>query len=73
MPVANDTDIDVRMAVMQALGRIGGNEAKQFLQKNANDPNEAIRDAIEQALNEISIQDDMTIFQMAPQPGDHEH
>ena len=34
---------------MQALGKIGGNEAKQFLQKNAGDPNEAVREAIEQA------------------------
>jgi HEAT repeat protein len=70
--VANDEDIDVRLALIQALGKIGGNEAKQFLQKNANDPNEAVRDAIETALNEITILDDMTVFEMGAQSGEHE-
>ena len=72
LPVANNEDIDVRLAVIQALGKIGGNEAKQYLQKNAADPNEAIQDAIETALKEISIIDDMTVFQMAPPPEKHE-
>ena len=62
-----------RLAVIQALGKIGGNEAKLYLQKNANDPNEAVRDAIETALNEISILDDMTVMEIAPQPDEHEH
>ena len=73
LPVANDEDIDVRLAMIHTLGKIGGNEAKQYLQKNAGDPNEAVRDAIETALNEISIIDDMTVFEMAPPPEQHEH
>ena len=72
LPVANDEDIDVRLAVIQAVGKIGGNEAKQYLQKNTADPNEAVRDAIVTALNEISIIDDMTVFEMAPPPDKHE-
>ena len=73
IPAANDEDIDVQLAVMQALGKIGGNEAKLYLQKHADEPNEALRDAIETALNEISILDDMTALEIAPQPDEHEH
>jgi len=43
IPAANDEDIDVQLAVMQALGKIGGNEAKLYLQKHADEPNEALR------------------------------
>jgi len=73
LPVANDEDIDVHLAVIQALGKIGGNEAKQYLKKNVNDPNEAVKEAIETALNEIAILDNMTVFEIAPQPDQHEH
>jgi HEAT repeat protein len=73
IPAANDEDIDVQLAVMQALGKIGGNEAKLFLQKHADEPNEALKDAIETALNEISILDDMTALEITPQPDEHEH
>jgi HEAT repeat protein len=73
IPAANDEDIDVQLAVFQAMGKIGGNEAKLFLQKHADEPNEALRDAIETALNEISILDDMTALEITPQPDEHEH
>ena len=73
IPAANDEDIDVQVAVMQALGKIGGNEAKLYLQKHADEPNEALKDAIDTALNEISILSDMTVFDIAPQSDKHEH
>ena len=73
IPAANDEDIDVQLAVIQALGKIGGNEAKLYLQKHADEPNEALRDAIETALKEISILGDMTALDIAPQPDTHEH
>ena len=73
MPMATDEDIDVQLAVIQSLGKIGGNEAKLFLQKHAGDPNEAVAEAIETALNEISIVDDMTALEVAPPPDEHEH
>jgi HEAT repeat protein len=73
IPAANDEDIDVQLAVIQALGKIGGNEAKLYLQKHADEPNEALRDAIETALKEISILGDMNVLDIAPQPDNHEH
>jgi HEAT repeat protein len=73
IPAAIDEDIDVQLAVIQALGKIGGNEAKQYLQKHAGDPNEAIAEAIETALNEVSIVDDMTAMELAPPTDEHEH
>ena len=73
IPAANDEDIDVQLAVIQALGKIGGNEAKLYLQKHADEPNEALRDAIEMALKEISILGDMNVLDIAPQPDNHEH
>jgi len=63
----------VQLAVIQALGKIGGNEAKLYLQKHADEPNEALRDAIETALKEISILGDMNVLDIAPQPDNHEH
>jgi len=68
IPAVNDEDIDVAGAVIQALGKIGGNEAKLYLQKHADEPNEAVKDAIETALKEISILGDMTVLDIAPQP-----
>jgi HEAT repeat protein len=73
IPAANDEDLDVQLAVFQAMGKIGGNEAKLFLQKHADEPNEALKDAIETALNEISILDDMTALEIAPHTDEHEH
>jgi HEAT repeat protein len=73
IPAVNDEDIDVQVAVIQALGKIGGNEAKLYLQKHADEPNEAVKDAIETALKEISILGDMTVLDIAPQPDKHEH
>ena len=73
IPAVNDEDIDVQVAVIQALGKIGGNEAKLYLQKHADEPNEALKDAIGTALNEISILGDMTVLDIAPQPDNHEH
>jgi HEAT repeat protein len=73
LPIANDEDIDVHLAVIQAMGKIGGNEARQYLKNNVGDPNEAVRDAIETALNEISIIDDMTVFELKPESDKHEH
>jgi HEAT repeat protein len=60
----HDTDIEVRMAVIQALGKIGGIEAKKALQRLANDQNQAITEAVENALSQIEIMEDMTLMEM---------
>jgi hypothetical protein len=57
--------------VIQALGKIGGNEALRYLQSNIDDPDEAVKEAIEQAINEICMNEDMTIFEMEKQSEEH--
>jgi HEAT repeat protein len=60
----HDTDIEVRVAVIQSLGKIGGIEAKKELQRLADDQNPAIREAVENALSQIEIMEDMTLIEM---------
>ncbi|MCX6003988.1 MAG: HEAT repeat domain-containing protein [Chloroflexi bacterium] len=71
LPLANDPDLDVCLATIEALGKIGGNKAKRYLHENSTDSSEAIRDAIEQALAEIELQDDVTLSQMSLPPRGH--
>ena len=49
----NDSDIDVQLATIQALGKIGGSEAKKCLEQCQNNFSETILQATEQALQEI--------------------
>jgi HEAT repeat protein len=67
----HDLDTEVRLAVVQALGKIGGNEAKKGLQKVARDPNDAVSQAVEQALAEIETMENMTLFEL-DLPGDRD-
>jgi len=50
---AGDTDAEVQMAAISALGKIGGSEARQCLKKCLNLKNEAARDAAQAALEEL--------------------
>ncbi len=45
--------IDVQLAAIQALGKIGSSEAKKCLEQCQNNPSEAIRQMAEQALQEL--------------------
>ncbi|MBI2287767.1 MAG: HEAT repeat domain-containing protein, partial [Chloroflexi bacterium] len=51
--LVSNPDIDVRMAAIQALGKIGGTQAKECLELCLDDTSEAIRQTAEQALNEL--------------------
>jgi len=53
----NDPDVDVQVATIQALGKIGGTKAKECLEQCLNNTSEAIRQAAEQALNELAMKE----------------
>ncbi len=52
---SNNPDTEVRLAAIQALGRIGGSEAKQVLTRCLRDPSKAIREMATEALNELEL------------------
>ena len=60
----NDSDTEVQLAVVQSLGKIGGREAKNGLQKASVKAAPAIKETIEQALAEIETAEEMTLFEM---------
>ncbi|MBI4188537.1 MAG: HEAT repeat domain-containing protein [Chloroflexi bacterium] len=51
--LVNSPDVDIQMAAIQALGKIGGTRAKECLEVCSNDTSEAIRQTAEQALIEL--------------------
>lgn len=53
--ISDDDDVDVQMASVQALGKIGGNEAKEYLKKCLEHQSEAVRQAATHALYELEI------------------
>ena len=61
--LVNDPGADVQMAAIQALGKIGGTEAKEFLEHCLGSTSGAIRQTAEQALNEIEAKEDSLSFQ----------
>lgn len=54
----NDIDTDVRIAAIQAAGKIGGTQAKKSLEQCLNHPSEAISQAAKQALLELEAKED---------------
>jgi HEAT repeat protein len=60
--VNDDEDIDVRIAAVQSLGRIGNAPARECLKHFLESNSEAIRQAAEQALNEIEVSEDPLTF-----------
>ncbi len=59
----NDPDSDVQTATIQALGKIGGAEAKECLAKCLNNSSEAIHQAVKHALQELVAKEDPLSFQ----------
>ena len=55
--LTSDTDIDVQLAAIQALGRVGGRDAKEHLKRCLAHPGQAVRDAAGQALNELGAEE----------------
>ena len=53
--LTRDDDAQVRLVAVEALGRIGGNEAKQALQECRDSPDDAMSEAAEDALDEMKF------------------
>jgi HEAT repeat protein len=66
--IKDEEDYQVQEAAIKALGQIGGEQAKQALNKLAKNPQPRIREAAKSALEEIHFCED-PLFQ--PQPGLH--
>ncbi|MFC2034366.1 HEAT repeat domain-containing protein [Chloroflexota bacterium] len=60
--LTSDPDGDVQMATIQALGKIGGEQAKKCLQQCLDNSNEAIKQAAKQLLNEMEINEGQLPF-----------
>jgi HEAT repeat protein len=58
----NDPDMNVQIATIQALGQIGGAQARKYLEQCRREPSEAISQAAEQALKELATIDDPLNF-----------
>ncbi|HEX9369600.1 MAG TPA: HEAT repeat domain-containing protein [Roseiflexaceae bacterium] len=56
-PLLNDGDSEVALAAIWALGQIGGDVAKRLLQQVRKSENEARRQAADEALEELSLED----------------
>jgi len=56
--LTNDRDINVQLAAVQALGKIGGRVAKEHLEQCLSHPDEAIRDAAKQTMDELALGED---------------
>lgn len=51
----HDTDLQVRFCAIEALGQIGGSEARLILRRCLSDPDEQVREAAEEALEELEF------------------
>ncbi|MDZ4231004.1 MAG: HEAT repeat domain-containing protein [Dehalococcoidales bacterium] len=60
--LVKDTDIDIQMAAIRALAKIGGTQAEEFLELCLENADEAIRQAAEQALSGLEQKEDMLPF-----------
>jgi HEAT repeat protein len=67
-----DREVDVRLAAIQALGKIGGKEAEECLEQHLISSNEAIRQAAEDALEEMETwQDPLFVVSETFEVDDH--
>ena len=64
LPLLEDGDLQVQLATVDALGHIGGALAKRALKQCVTHPEELIREAAEEALEEISFADDPIAFNL---------
>jgi HEAT repeat protein len=56
--LTSDNDINVQLMAIQALGKIGGRAAREHLEKCLSHPEEPVRDAARQALEELRFGED---------------
>jgi len=62
--LVDDKDVDVQMAAIQALGKIGNAQAKECLKQCLESASEAIRKAAEEALLIVETEEDPLSFRM---------
>ena len=62
--LVNDPDVDIQMAAIQALGKIGGTMAKECLESCLDSVSGAVRQAAEQALLELETKADQLPFRL---------
>ncbi len=60
----NDDDIDVRMAAIQSLGKIGSISARECLKLCLESRNDAVRETAEEAIQNIEASDDPLSFRL---------
>ncbi|MGC9357323.1 MAG: HEAT repeat domain-containing protein [Anaerolineae bacterium] len=66
--LAEDVDIEVQQAALWALGQIGGEQARRTLNHYLQSENEALRDAAQEALNELEfLHGDLSRFYGPPE------
>jgi HEAT repeat protein len=64
--LTHDHDIKVQLSAIEALGKIGSKAAREHLKQCLNHPSEPIRDAAEQALDELEAREDpLALWRMA--------
>ena len=56
--LVRDGDIQVQLAAIETLGKIGGDEAKQALHECSRDSDEYVREVAKVALDELELEDD---------------
>lgn len=57
-PLTQDEDLQVQLSAIQALGGIGGSRAGNVLKRCARSPDDAVREAAEEALQMIEMEED---------------
>jgi HEAT repeat protein len=56
--LTSDKDISVQLMAIQSLGKIGGRAAREHLEQRLSHPDEPVRDAVRQALEELLFGED---------------
>jgi HEAT repeat protein len=56
--LVNDSDTEVQLAAIRALGKIGGTEAEECLKRCLNDSSELVQQAAQKALDELGVEED---------------
>ena len=57
IPLLEDDDTQVQLAAVSAMGNIGGTLAKRALRRCMRDADETLREAVQEALDEMDIDD----------------
>jgi HEAT repeat protein len=62
--LVNDKDVDIQLVAIQALAKIGGPDAQKCLKRCLNSTNAAVKEAAEQGLYQLKLEQDPLSFQI---------